>query len=109
MNWKLGYDSGTTPSRYALNWKLGYDSGTTPSRYALNWKLGYDSGTTLSRYALNWKLGYESTLTIELVSDCCLTSTQQFLSYIIARTCDYSMRWWWGPLYAIPACLVRFL
>jgi hypothetical protein len=27
----------------------------------------------------------------ELVSDCCLTSTQQFSSYIMARTSKFSM------------------
>jgi len=29
------------------------------------------------------------------VSDCRLTPTQQFFSYIIARTSYFSMRWWW--------------
>jgi len=28
------------------------------------------------------------------VSDCCLTPTQQFFSYIMARTSYFSMRWW---------------
>ena len=31
------------------------------------------------------------------VSDCWLTPTQQFFSYIMARTSQFSMRWWWGP------------
>ena len=29
--------------------------------------------------------------------DCCLMPTQQFFSYIMARTSSFSMRWWWGP------------
>jgi hypothetical protein len=31
------------------------------------------------------------------VSHCCLTTTQQFSSYIMARTSLFSMRWWWDP------------
>jgi len=30
------------------------------------------------------------------LSDCCLTPIQQFFSYIMARTSQFSMRWWWG-------------
>jgi len=30
--------------------------------------------------------------------DCCLMPTQEFLRYIIARTSQFSTRWWWGPL-----------
>jgi hypothetical protein len=33
----------------------------------------------------------------EWVGDCCLTPTQQFFSYIMARTSKFSIRWWWGP------------
>ena len=32
-------------------------------------------------------------LITELVSDCCLTSTQQFFGYIMARTSKVSMLW----------------
>jgi len=28
------------------------------------------------------------------VSDCCLTPTRQFFSYIMARTRYFLMRWW---------------
>jgi hypothetical protein len=39
----------------------------------------------------------------EWVSDCCcLTSTKQFFSYIMARTSSFSMRWWWGLLCTRP-------
>jgi hypothetical protein len=39
---------------------------------------------------------------------CSLTPTQQFFSYIMARTCWFSMIWWWGPLCSSPTCLVGF-
>jgi len=39
------------------------------------------------------------------VSDCCLTPTQQYFSYIIART----MRWWWSPLCSRATRWVGFL
>jgi hypothetical protein len=42
------------------------------------------------------------------VSDCCLTPTQQFFSYIMARTSYFSMRWWSGSLCTRPTCLVGF-
>jgi len=32
------------------------------------------------------------------VSDRCLTPTQKFFSYIMARTSYFSKQWWWGPL-----------
>jgi len=35
--------------------------------------------------------------------------TQQFFSYIIARTSQISMRWWWGLLCTRPTRLVGFL
>jgi len=37
--------------------------------------------------------------------DCCLMSTQQFFSYIMARTSKFSMRWWWGQLCIRPTPL----
>ena len=44
------------------------------------------------------------------VSDCCLTPTQQFFSYIMSRTSYLSMRrWQWGPLHTRPTRLVEFL
>jgi len=43
------------------------------------------------------------------VSDCCLTSTQQFVSYIMARTRKFSMRWWWCLFCAKPKRLAGFL
>jgi hypothetical protein len=39
----------------------------------------------------------------------CLTPTQQFFSYIMARTNQFSMRWWWGPLCTNPTHFVGFL
>jgi hypothetical protein len=47
----------------------------------------------------------------EWVSDCCLTQTQQFFSYmyIIARTSYFSMRWWWCPLCSRSTRIVGFL
>jgi len=42
------------------------------------------------------------------VSDCCLTQTQQFFSYIMARTSQFSTRWWWCPLCTRPTRLVGF-
>jgi hypothetical protein len=36
----------------------------------------------------------------------CLTPTQQFFNYIMARTSYFSMRWWWGPLCTRPTCLL---
>jgi hypothetical protein len=32
----------------------------------------------------------------EWMSDCCLTPTHQIVSYIMARTSYFAMRWWWG-------------
>jgi hypothetical protein len=41
---------------------------------------------------------------------CCLLSTQQFFSYIMARTSSFSMRWWWwSSLCTRPTRLVGFL
>jgi len=40
---------------------------------------------------------------------CCLTPIQQFVSYIMARTRKFSMRWWWGPLCIRQSCSVGFL
>ena len=37
------------------------------------------------------------------MSDCCLTPTEQFFSYIMAF---FSMRWWWGPVSTGPTCLL---
>jgi len=34
---------------------------------------------------------------------------QQFFSYIMARTSQFSMRWWWGPLCSRPTHWVGFL
>jgi hypothetical protein len=48
-------------------------------------------------------------LYIEWVSDCCLTPTQQFFNYVMARTSWFSMRWIWGPLCNRLTCLVGFL
>jgi hypothetical protein len=39
------------------------------------------------------------------MSDCCLMPTQQFFSYIMARTSQFSVRWWWGLL--IDSCNIR--
>jgi hypothetical protein len=36
-------------------------------------------------------------ITFEWVSDCCLISSQQFFSYLMARTSYFSMRCGWGP------------
>jgi len=35
--------------------------------------------------------------------------TQQFFSYIMARTCYFSMKWWWGPVCTRPTHLLGFL
>jgi hypothetical protein len=45
----------------------------------------------------DYKIGnccYYIELELEWVSDCCLTPTQQFFSYIMARKSWFSMRWW---------------
>jgi hypothetical protein len=42
------------------------------------------------------------------VSYSCWTPTQQFFSYIMARTSSFSMRWWWGSLCTRPTRLVGF-
>ena len=42
------------------------------------------------------------------MSDCCLTPTQQFFSYIMARTSWFLTKWWWGPLCTRPTRLVGF-
>jgi len=42
------------------------------------------------------------------VSDCCLTPIHQFFSYIMARTCLFSTRWWWGPFCSRPTRWVGF-
>jgi len=39
------------------------------------------------------------------VSDCCLTTTQQLFSNIMAKTSQFSMRWWWGSLCTRPSSL----
>jgi len=46
------------------------------------------------------KLYCINTLSPLRVGDCCLKPTRQFFSYIMARTSQFSMRWWWwcGPL-----------
>ena len=48
---------------------------------------------------------YFASITVKLLgrvgSDCCLMPIQQFFSYIMARTCYFSMRWWWGPFVRI--------
>jgi len=43
------------------------------------------------------------------MSGCCLMPTQQFFSYIMARTSSFSMRWWGGPLCTRPTGWVGFL
>ena len=45
----------------------------------------------------------------EWVSDCCLTPIQQFVSYMMARTSLFSMRWWWGALCTRQTRWVGFL
>jgi hypothetical protein len=40
------------------------------------------------------------------VSHCCLAPSHKFCSYIMARTSEFSMRWWWGPLCTRPTRLV---
>jgi hypothetical protein len=42
------------------------------------------------------------------VRDCCLMPTQQFSSYIMARTIEFSMRWWWGPLCTRPTSWILY-
>ena len=42
----------------------------------------------------------------EWVSEWCLTPTQQFFS--MARTSQFSMRWWWDPLCSRPTPLVGY-
>ena len=42
------------------------------------------------------------------VSDCCLTTTQQLFSYIMAKTSQFTMRWLWGPLCTRPIRSVGF-
>jgi len=39
----------------------------------------------------------------------CLTPIQQFVSYIMARTSSFSVRWWWGPLCTRPTRWGGFL
>ena len=39
---------------------------------------------------------------LEWVSDYCLKSIQQFFSYIMVRTSQFSVRRWWGPLCTRP-------
>ena len=46
--------------------------------------------------------------TSQWVNDCCLTSTQQFFSYIMARTSSFSMKLRWDPLCSRPTRLVLF-
>jgi hypothetical protein len=48
-------------------------------------------------------------IVIEWLSGCCLTSTQQFFSYTLARTNYFSMELWWGLLCTRPTRLVGFL
>jgi len=43
------------------------------------------------------------------VNDCCLTTSQQFCSYIMARTSYFSMRWCWGSLCTRPTRWVGVL
>ena len=42
------------------------------------------------------------------LSNCWLMPTQQFFSYIMARTSYFSMRWWWGQLCTRPTSSVGF-
>ena len=43
---------------------------------------------------------YFSIISFNWVSDCCLTPTQQFFSYIMAVTSYFSMRWWYPSINA---------
>ena len=43
------------------------------------------------------------------VSDCWLTPTRQYFSYITTTTSSCSMRWWWDPLCTRPTRLVGVL
>jgi len=60
-----------------------------------------------------WQTGFASPLHPFLekswrVSDCCLTPSEQFFSYIMARTTSFSMRWWWDLLCTKPTRLLDF-
>ena len=44
----------------------------------------------------------------EWVSDCCLTPSEQYLSCIMMRISDISMRWWGCLLYTRPTYVVGF-
>jgi hypothetical protein len=41
-------------------------------------------------------------------SNCFLMSTQQFFSYLMDRTSNITMRWWWFPLCARPTGLIEY-
>jgi len=44
------------------------------------------------------------------VSNCCLTLSEHFFSYIMVRTRYILMRWWWWcPLFTRPTRLVGLL
>ena len=46
---------------------------------------------------------------LERVCECCLKRTRQLFSYIMMKTCYFSMRWWWSPLCNRPTRLVGSL
>jgi hypothetical protein len=45
--------------------------------------------------------------TLQWMSDCCFTPTQEFFSYIMARTSQLSMRWRGGLICTRSNCLVE--
>jgi hypothetical protein len=60
---------------------------------------------------LHFLFVYQCAMTVSLLnlSDCCLSLSEQFFSYILAGTSYISMRWWWCLLCTRPTSLVEFL
>jgi hypothetical protein len=57
---------------------------------------------------IKWRFSFVN-YCIVIVNDYCLTLNQQFFGYIIARTSEFSMKWWWGSLCTRSTRLDEFL
>ena len=57
-------------------------------------------------FCFNTKLSFVIFL-LEWVSDFCLILIEQFFSYIMAKTNEFLMRWWWCLFYTRPTHSVR--
>ena len=89
------------------DWKLLYRVGDNPPIYMTFLFALQVIWTGINFHILHYIITYH--IHLEWMSDCCLTSIQQFFSYIMAWRSYFSIRWWWGPLCTRPTRWVRFV